>query len=59
VFAEFKRDLIRERQMVGIAKITEKGVYIRAARDRRLKPGAIATEPSVSRTPVWKVLRAA
>lgn len=69
VFAEFETNLRRERQMEGIAKAKARGVYkgrkpvidagrIRALSAEGLGPTAIAAELGVSRSTVWRVLRA-
>ena len=67
VFAEFETALRRERQMEGIAKAKERGVYkgrkptvdaarVRQLRDAGMKPSAIAKELKVGRTSVWRAL---
>jgi len=67
VFAEFETALRRERQMEGIAKAKEAGVYkgrkpsvdvarVRELRDAGMKPSAIAKELKVGRTSVWRAL---
>lgn len=67
VFAEFETALRRERQMEGIAKAKEAGVYkgrkpsvdvakVRQLRDAGMKPSAIAKELKVGRTSVWRAL---
>jgi DNA invertase Pin-like site-specific DNA recombinase len=67
VFAEFETALRRERQMEGIAKAKEAGVYkgrkpsvdvarVRELRDAGMKPSAIAKELKVGRTSVWRSL---
>jgi DNA invertase Pin-like site-specific DNA recombinase len=67
VFAEFETALRRERQMEGIAKAKEAGVYkgrkpsvnvakVRELRDGGMKPSAIAKELGVGRTSVWRAL---
>lgn len=67
VFAEFETALRRERQMEGIAKAKEKGVYkgrkpsvdvarVRELREAGLGPSAIAKELKVGRTSVWRAL---
>src|SRR4051794_15912990 len=67
VFAEFETALRRERQMEGIAKAKEAGVYkgrkpsvdvakVRELRDTGMKPSAIAKELKVGRTSVWRAL---
>jgi DNA invertase Pin-like site-specific DNA recombinase len=69
MFAEFETNLCRERQMEGIAKAKERGVYkgrkltvdaewVRALHAREMGPVAIAEEVGVSRSTVWRVLRA-
>ena len=69
VFAEFETNLRRERQMEGIAKAKARGVYkgrkpvVDAGRVRDLYraglgPVAIAAELKISRSTVWRVLRA-
>ena len=68
VFAEFKTNLRRERQMEGIARAKAKGVYkgrkpsvdparVRELRDGGMKPSEIARELKVGRTTVWRVLK--
>ena len=68
VFAEFETNLRRERQMEGIARAKERGVYkgrkptvdaerVRALHAQGLGPVAIAREVGVSRSTVWRVLR--
>ena len=70
VFAEFETNLRRERQMEGIAKAKERGVYkgrkasIEPADVLRLvaegmRPSAIARELKISRTSVWRLTQAA
>lgn len=67
VFAEFETALRRERQMEGIAKAKEAGVYkgrkpsvdvarVRELREAGMKPSAIAKELKVGRTSVWRAL---
>jgi DNA invertase Pin-like site-specific DNA recombinase len=67
VFAEFETALRQERQMEGIAKAREAGVYkgrkpsvdvarVRELRDAGMKPSAIAKELKVGRTSVWRAL---
>ena len=69
VFAEFETNLRRERQMEGIAKAKERGVYkgrkpsvdadrVRALHAQGMGPVAIAEEVGASRSTVWRVLRA-
>jgi DNA invertase Pin-like site-specific DNA recombinase len=68
VFAEFETNLRKERQMEGIAKAKERGVYlgrkptINVERVRELKESgmgatAIAKELGIDRTSVYRVLR--
>ena len=68
VFAEFETNLRQERQMEGIAKAKERGVYerrkpsvdlarVRELRDGAMKPSEIARELKVGRTTVWRLLR--
>jgi len=67
VFAEFETNLRRERQMEGIAKAKEKGVYkgrkpsvdpaeVRSLHDGGMKPTAIAQKWGISRSTVWRKL---
>lgn len=67
VFAEFETNLCRERQMEGIARAKERGVYkgrkpkvdvakIRDLQTQSMGPVAIAAEVGVSRSTVWRVL---
>jgi len=68
VFAEFETNLRRERQMEGIKKAKEKGVYtgrrqtidvqkVRELRDSGMGATAIARELGIERTSVYRVLR--
>ena len=68
VFAEFETNLRRERQMEGIAKAKERGVYkgrkptvdahrVRALHAEGLGPVAIAERLGVSRSTVWRALK--
>jgi DNA invertase Pin-like site-specific DNA recombinase len=67
VFAEFETALRRERQLEGIAKAKNKGIYkgrkpdlpreaIRQARAEGMSPTAIATRFGVARSSVYRVL---
>ena len=69
VFAEFETNLRRERQMEGIRKAKEKGVYkgrrqtidvqkVRELRDSGMGATAIARELGIERTSVYRVLKA-
>ena len=68
VFAEFETNLRKERQMEGIKKAKEKGVYkgrrrsldvqkVRELRNRGLGATAIARELNIERTSVYRVLK--
>jgi len=68
VFAEFETNLRRERQMEGIRKAKEKGVYkgrrqtidvqkVRELRDSGMGATAIARELGIERTSVYRVLK--
>tara|TARA_Y100001934_G_scaffold91118_1_gene112776 strand:+ start:164 stop:709 length:546 start_codon:yes stop_codon:yes gene_type:complete len=70
VFAEFETNLRRERQLEGIAKAKEKGVYkgrppkinkkkIRELAAKGLKPTRIARELNISRATVYRALEVA
>lgn len=67
VFAEFETNLRRERQMEGIAKAKERGVYkgrkpvidaerVKALRDKGMGATAIAKELGIGRASVYRVL---
>lgn len=67
VFAEFETNLRKERQMEGIAKAKERGVYkgrkptidrakIISLREKGLGPSAIAKEMGVGRASVYRIL---
>ena len=67
VFAEFETNLRRERQMEGIARAKERGVYkgrkpkldvaeMRRLRDEGMRPSAIAEHLGVARSTVWRVM---
>ena len=69
VFAEFETNLRRERQMEGIAKAKERGVYngrkptidrdeIRRLRDEGMGGTAIANELGIGRASVYRILSA-
>ena len=69
VFAEFETNLRSERQMEGIRKAQEKGVYkgrkakidvqkVRELRDSGMGATAIARELGIERTSVYRVLKA-
>ena len=69
VFAEFETNLRRERQLEGIKKAKEKGVYkgrrqtidvqkVRELRDGGMGATAIARELGIERTSVYRVLKA-
>ena len=69
VFAEFETNLRSERQMEGIRKAKEKGVYkgrrqtidvqkVRELRDSGMGATAIARKLGIERTSVYRVLRA-
>lgn len=69
VFAEFETNLRRERQMEGIAKAKERGVYkgrrpsinverVRELREQGLGATDIAKELGIGRASVYRVLRA-
>ena len=68
VFAEFETNLRKERQMEGIKKAKEKGVYkgrkrsidietVRQMRDEGMGATAIARQLGIDRTSVYRVLR--
>jgi DNA invertase Pin-like site-specific DNA recombinase len=67
VFAEFETNLRRERQLEGIAKAKQEGVYkgrkpsidvakVRALRASGVGPAAIAKEHKMARSSVYRVL---
>jgi DNA invertase Pin-like site-specific DNA recombinase len=67
VFAEFETNLRKERQMEGIAKAKERGVYrgrkatidadkVRELRDGGMSPTKIAKEMGIGRASVYRVL---
>lgn len=68
VFAEFETNLRRERQLEGIAKAKVNGVYkgrkpsvdaaVRALHAAGKRPGEIAATLEVSRSTVWRILKA-
>ena len=66
VFAEFETSIRRERQMEGIAKAKERGVYtgrkrsvdrdrVRTLKEQGMGPAAIARELGISRQSVYRV----
>ena len=68
VFAEFETNLRKERQMEGIKKAKEKGVYkgrkrsidietVRQMRDEGMGATAIARVLGIDRTSVYRVLK--
>ena len=68
VFAEFETNIRKERQMEGIAKAKERGVYlgrkptidpgaVRALREQGMGATAIARELGIGRASVYRVLR--
>jgi len=68
VFAEFETNLRRERQMEGIAKAKERGIYsgrkatidvekVKELKDSGLGASAIARELNIDRTRVYRVLK--
>ena len=68
VFAEFETNLRKERQLEGIAKAKEKGVYkgrkstidadmIRELKESGLGASAIAKQMSIHRDSVYRVLK--
>jgi len=71
VFAEFERDVRRERQSAGIERARREGRHLgrprtmditmklkaRRLHEERKSPAAIAAELGVSRTTVWRALR--
>ena len=70
VFAEFETNFRRERQLEGIAKAKERGVYkgrppkidkekIRELAAKGLKPTRIARELNISRATVYRALEVA
>ena len=70
VFAEFETNLRRERQMEGIAKAKERGVYkgrkpsidverVRDLREQGMGASNIARELGIGRASVYRVLSAA
>ena len=67
MFGEFETNLRKERQMEGIAKATEKGVYkgrkpyvdadkVKELRDSGLGASAIAKEMGIGRASVYRAL---
>jgi DNA invertase Pin-like site-specific DNA recombinase len=67
VFSQFETNIRRERQMEGIQKAKERGVYkgrkatidvekVRELRDGGMKPSKIAVEMGISRGSVYRVL---
>ena len=69
VFAEFETNLRKERQMEGIAKAKERGVYlgrkpsiyvekVRELKSEGMGATAIAREMEIDRTSVYRVLKA-
>ncbi len=69
VFAEFETNLRRERQLEGIAKAKEKGVYrgrpatidgrkVRELRDQGMGGSEIAKRLGISRASVYRLLAA-
>jgi len=67
VFAEFETNLRKERQMEGIAKAKERGVYkgrkptidrtkVMSLRQNGVGPTAIAKEMGVGRASVYRIL---
>lgn len=70
VFAEFKTNLRRERQLEGIAKAKSNGFYrgrkpsvdpkdVQRMQDAGMKPTEITKQLKVSRSTVWRALRTA
>ena len=68
VFAEFETNLRKERQMEGIAKAKERGVYsgrkatidvekVKELKSSGMGASAIAREIDIDRTSVYRVLR--